>query len=53
MSKVQVMYELEYHTNMVKLTVYNENGDTVYYKEYTTEKGAKIAAKKVSDKYWK
>ena len=47
------IYELERVNNMVKLTVYNKNGDTVYYKEYNTWKGAKIAAKKVSDKYWK
>ena len=47
------IYELEYVNNMVKLTVYNENGDKVYYKEYKTEKGAKIAANKVYKKYWK
>ena len=47
------IYELEYVNNMVKLTVYNENGDTVYYKEYKTEKGAKIAAQKIYKKYWK
>ena len=47
------IYELERVNNMVKLTVYNEDGDTVYHKEYKTEKGAKIAANKVYKKYWK
>ena len=46
------IYELERVNNKVKLTVYNENGDTVYHKEYKTEKGAKIAAKKDYKKYW-
>ena len=46
------IYELERVNNRVKLTVYNENGDIVYYKEYTTRKGAKIAAQKVYKKYW-
>ena len=52
MSESKCMYELECVNNMVKLTVYNESGDTVYYKEYNTWKGAKIAAKKVYKKYW-
>lgn len=52
MSESKCMYELERVNNMVKLTVYNENGDTVYYKEYNTLKGAKIAANKVCKKYW-
>ena len=52
MSESKCMYELERVNNMVKLTVYNENGDTVYYKEYSTWKGAEIAAKKVYKKYW-
>ena len=46
------IYELERVNNKVKLKVFNENGDTVYYKEYKTEKGAKIAAQKVYKKYW-
>ena len=46
------IYELERVNNKVKLTVYNENGDTVYHKEYKTWKGAKIAAKKIYKKYW-
>ena len=47
------IYELERVNNMVKLTVYNKDGDKVYYKEYSTWKGAQIAAKKVYKKYWK
>ena len=50
---MRYIYELEYVNNIVKLTVYNKNGDIVYYKEYKTEKGAKIAAQKVYKKYWK
>ena len=46
------IYELERVNNMVKLTVYNKNGDIVYYKEYNTWKGAEIAAKKVYKKFW-
>ena len=53
MSDIKCMYELEYVNNIVQLTVYNKNGDVVYYKEYNTEKGAKIAAEKVYKKYWK
>ena len=52
MSEIKRMYELERVNNMVKLTVYNENGDIVYYKEYNTWKGAEIAAKKIYKKYW-
>ena len=47
------IYELERVNNIVKLTVYNKDGETVYYKEYNTKKGAKIAAQKVYKKYWK
>ena len=46
------IYELERVNNMVKLKVFNENGDIVYSKEYNTWKGAQIAAQKVYKKYW-
>lgn len=53
MSGIKCMYELERVNNIVKLTVYNKNSNTVYYKEYNTWKGAKIAAQKIYKKYWK
>ena len=52
MKNVRLMYEICSDEKWTHLTVYDKQQNVVYKKDYTSAKGARIAAARICKKYW-